>query len=91
MKPENQENRKNNKTYYQIFSFVSGSVFFMLINLLIIIIIRRKNKSICRLIYACACMGTFESFRKAYGALKDSTKIGLAKVNSEFKVSSIHT
>ncbi|PIN17041.1 Clathrin assembly protein AP180 [Handroanthus impetiginosus] len=27
-----------------------------------------------------------ESFRKAYGALKDSTKVGLAKVNSEFKV-----
>ncbi|KAL6519303.1 hypothetical protein OROGR_018623 [Orobanche gracilis] len=25
------------------------------------------------------------SFRKAYGALKDSTKVGLAKVNSEFK------
>ncbi|KVI01414.1 AP180 N-terminal homology (ANTH) domain-containing protein [Cynara cardunculus var. scolymus] len=31
-------------------------------------------------------MGTFESFRKAFGALKDSTKVGLAKVNSEFKV-----
>ncbi|XP_024960647.1 putative clathrin assembly protein At5g57200 [Cynara cardunculus var. scolymus] len=30
-------------------------------------------------------MGTFESFRKAFGALKDSTKVGLAKVNSEFK------
>lgn len=30
-------------------------------------------------------MGTFQSFRKAYGALKDSTKVGLAKVNSEFK------
>jgi len=28
-------------------------------------------------------MGTFTSFRKAYGALKDSTKVGLAKVNSE--------
>ena len=27
-----------------------------------------------------------ESFRKAYGALKDSTKVGLAKVNSDFKV-----
>ncbi|GAA0139263.1 vesicle coat protein [Lithospermum erythrorhizon] len=26
-----------------------------------------------------------ESFRRAYGALKDSTKVGLAKVNSEFK------
>ncbi|KAL3533262.1 hypothetical protein ACH5RR_006783 [Cinchona calisaya] len=26
-----------------------------------------------------------ESFRKAYGVLKDSTKVGLAKVNSEFK------
>ena len=31
-------------------------------------------------------MGTFQSFRKAYGALKDSTTVGLAKVNSEFKV-----
>ncbi|KAK4257732.1 hypothetical protein QN277_007285 [Acacia crassicarpa] len=30
-------------------------------------------------------MGTFQSFRKAYGALKDSTKVGLAKVNSEYK------
>ncbi|KAM2039532.1 hypothetical protein ACFX1T_012962 [Malus domestica] len=30
-------------------------------------------------------MGTFQSFRKAYGALKDSTKVGLIKVNSEFK------
>ncbi|GKV00321.1 hypothetical protein SLEP1_g13030 [Rubroshorea leprosula] len=30
-------------------------------------------------------MGTFQSFRKAYGALKDSTKVGLAKVNSDFK------
>ncbi|KAL5974147.1 hypothetical protein ACLOJK_030810 [Asimina triloba] len=26
-----------------------------------------------------------DSWRKAYGALKDSTKVGLAKVNSEFK------
>ncbi|KAL6194520.1 hypothetical protein ACLB2K_035602 [Fragaria x ananassa] len=30
-------------------------------------------------------MGTFSGFRKAYGALKDSTKVGLIKVNSEFK------
>ncbi|KAL7592935.1 hypothetical protein Lser_V15G33478 [Lactuca serriola] len=30
-------------------------------------------------------MGTFGSFRKAYGALKDSTTVGIAKVNSEFK------
>ncbi|KAF2309764.1 hypothetical protein GH714_004992 [Hevea brasiliensis] len=30
-------------------------------------------------------MGSFTSFRKAYGALKDTTKVGLAKVNSEFK------
>ncbi|XP_068642659.1 putative clathrin assembly protein At5g57200 [Aristolochia californica] len=30
-------------------------------------------------------MGTLQSFRKAYGALKDSTKVGLAKVNSDFK------
>lgn len=26
-----------------------------------------------------------ESFRKAYGALKDSTKVGLARINSDFK------
>ena len=31
-------------------------------------------------------MGTMESWRKAYGAIKDSTKVGLAKINSEFKV-----
>lgn len=31
-------------------------------------------------------MGTLNSFRKAYGALKDSTKVGLANLNSEFKV-----
>ncbi|XP_059637520.1 putative clathrin assembly protein At5g57200 isoform X2 [Cornus florida] len=30
-------------------------------------------------------MGTFETFRKAYGALKDSAKVGLANFNSEFK------
>ncbi|KAL7246457.1 hypothetical protein ACSBR2_001537 [Camellia fascicularis] len=30
-------------------------------------------------------MGTFASFKKAYDALKDSTMVGLAKVNSEFK------
>ncbi|KAK4791807.1 hypothetical protein SAY86_032220 [Trapa natans] len=30
-------------------------------------------------------MGTFQSFRKAYGALKDSTTVGIAKVNSEYK------
>ncbi|XP_057731962.1 putative clathrin assembly protein At5g57200 [Arachis stenosperma] len=30
-------------------------------------------------------MGTFQSWRRAYGALKDSTKVGLAKVNSEYK------
>ncbi|RDX76851.1 putative clathrin assembly protein, partial [Mucuna pruriens] len=30
-------------------------------------------------------MGTFQTFRKAYGALKDSTTVGLAKVNSEYK------
>lgn len=30
-------------------------------------------------------MGTFQTWRKAYGALKDSTKVGLAKVNSEYK------
>ncbi|KAH9619524.1 hypothetical protein KSS87_003576 [Heliosperma pusillum] len=30
-------------------------------------------------------MGTFQSFRKAYGALKDSTTVSLAKVNSDFK------
>ena len=31
-------------------------------------------------------MGSLPSFRKAYGVLKDSTKVGLAKVNSDFKV-----
>ncbi|RWR91502.1 putative clathrin assembly protein [Cinnamomum micranthum f. kanehirae] len=30
-------------------------------------------------------MGTLQSLKKAYGALKDSTTVGLAKVNSEFK------
>ncbi|KAG9456778.1 hypothetical protein H6P81_001286 [Aristolochia fimbriata] len=30
-------------------------------------------------------MGTLPAWRKAYGALKDTTKVGLAKVNSEFK------
>ncbi|XP_072953781.1 putative clathrin assembly protein At5g57200 [Typha angustifolia] len=30
-------------------------------------------------------MGTLHSWRKAYGALKDSTTVSLAKVNSEFK------
>ncbi|MCL7042545.1 hypothetical protein MKW94_021299 [Papaver nudicaule] len=30
-------------------------------------------------------MATLQSLRKAYGALKDSTTVGLAKVNSEFK------
>ncbi|KAI3782290.1 hypothetical protein L2E82_12330 [Cichorium intybus] len=30
-------------------------------------------------------MGTFESWRRAYGALKDSTTVGLAKVGSDFK------
>ncbi|KAK4798817.1 hypothetical protein SAY86_031143 [Trapa natans] len=30
-------------------------------------------------------MANFQSFRKAYGALKDSTKVGLAKVNSDYK------
>ena len=31
--------------------------------------------------------GLMGSWRKAYGALKDSTRVGLAKVNSDFKVS----
>lgn len=30
-------------------------------------------------------MGTLQSLRKAYGALKDSTTVSLAKVNSEYK------
>ncbi|GFP83535.1 putative clathrin assembly protein at1g14910 [Phtheirospermum japonicum] len=30
-------------------------------------------------------MGTLQSWRKAYGALKDHTKLGLAHVNSDFK------
>lgn len=32
---------------------------------------------------------TQQSFRKALGALKDSTLVGLAKVNSDYKVISI--
>lgn len=31
-------------------------------------------------------MGTLETWRRAYGALKDQTKLGLAHVNSDFKV-----
>lgn len=31
-----------------------------------------------------------ESLRKAYGALKDSTKVGLARINSDFKVCFIY-
>lgn len=31
-------------------------------------------------------MGTLETWRKAYGTLKDHTKVGLAHVNSDFKV-----
>lgn len=31
-----------------------------------------------------------EKIRKAYGKLKDSTKVGLAKVKSEFKVCNIY-
>ncbi|XP_042000757.1 putative clathrin assembly protein At2g01600 [Salvia splendens] len=30
-------------------------------------------------------MGTLQTWRKAYGALKDHTKVGLARVNSDFK------
>lgn len=30
-------------------------------------------------------MATLQSWRKAYGALKDTTKVGLAKVNSDYK------
>ncbi|CAJ1941768.1 unnamed protein product [Sphenostylis stenocarpa] len=30
-------------------------------------------------------VGTWNTIQKAYGALKDSTKVGLAKVNSEYK------
>ncbi|XXG50999.1 hypothetical protein AAC387_Pa02g4871 [Persea americana] len=30
-------------------------------------------------------MGTLQTWRKAYGALKDTTKVGLANLNSEFK------
>ncbi|CAK9180284.1 unnamed protein product [Ilex paraguariensis] len=30
-------------------------------------------------------MGTLQTWRKAYGALKDQTKVGLAHVNSDFK------
>ena len=31
-------------------------------------------------------MGTMQTWRKAYGALKDQTKVGLAHVNSDYKV-----
>lgn len=31
-------------------------------------------------------MGTLQTWRKAYGALKDHTTVGLAHVNSDFKV-----
>jgi len=34
-------------------------------------------------------MGTLQSWRKAYGALKDSTKVGLVRVNSEYAVRSL--
>lgn len=34
-------------------------------------------------------MGTLQTWRKAYGALKDTTKVGLANLNSEFKVFSL--
>lgn len=30
-------------------------------------------------------MGTLQTWRKAYGALKDQTKVGLAQINSDFK------
>ncbi|THG18960.1 hypothetical protein TEA_029309 [Camellia sinensis var. sinensis] len=30
-------------------------------------------------------MGTLQTWRKAYGALKDHTKVGLAQINSDFK------
>lgn len=31
-------------------------------------------------------MGSMQTWRKAYGALKDQTTVGLAHVNSDFKV-----
>ena len=34
----------------------------------------------------CVQMATLQTWRKAYGALKDSTKVGLAHVNSDFAV-----
>lgn len=36
--------------------------------------------------YICE-MGSVPTWRKAYGALKDQTKVGLAQLNSDFKVS----
>lgn len=50
------------------------------INLLLSLLFLRQEILIWRFRFR------MESFRKAYGALKDSTKVGLAKVNSEFKV-----
>ena len=38
------------------------------------------------IIYQQREMGTLQTWRKAYGALKDQTKVGLAHVNSDFKV-----
>jgi hypothetical protein len=34
--------------------------------------------------------GTQKSFRKALGALKDTTTVSLAKVNSDYKVYNLH-
>jgi hypothetical protein len=31
-------------------------------------------------------MGTLQSWRRAYGAIKDTTKVGLAHVNSDYAV-----
>lgn len=39
----------------------------------------------CRWAFCWAMAGTQQSLRRALGALKDTTKVGLAKVNSEFK------
>ncbi|XP_033510816.1 putative clathrin assembly protein At5g57200 isoform X2 [Nicotiana tomentosiformis] len=49
------------------------------INLLLSLLFLRQEILIWRFRFR------MESFRKAYGALKDSTKVGLAKVNSDFK------
>ncbi|KAJ6988207.1 clathrin assembly protein, partial [Populus alba x Populus x berolinensis] len=52
------------------------------INCQIIIERRRSDPSLFK--FKLKKMGTLQTWRKAYGALKDSTKVGLAHVNSDY-------